>query len=101
RTKRGKGSDILHNGSRLRLVVADDDDRFATLITTLVEADGRFEVVARARNGAEAIELVAVHRPDCVLMDVDMPVVDGIQATRRLAALVPATRGPIVSGSAP
>jgi len=37
--------------SRLRLVVADDDDRFATLITTLVEADGRFEVVARARNG--------------------------------------------------
>ena len=85
--------------SRLRLVVADDDDRFATLITTLVEADGRFEVVARARNGAEAIGLVAMHRPDCVLMDIDMPVIDGIEATRRLAQLVPATRVVIVSGS--
>jgi DNA-binding NarL/FixJ family response regulator len=72
---------------RLRVVVAEDDDTLAELIVSLLADDRRFEVVARARTGDEAVELAGDHRPDIVLMDLSMPGCDGVEATRLIRAL--------------
>lgn len=74
----------------LRIVVAEDDDQLAELITSLLSEDSRFEVVGRGRTGDEAVELASEHRPDIVLMDLSMPGCDGVEATRRLQDQAPA-----------
>ena len=68
----------------LRILICEDDDRLATLMTETLDADGRFEVVARATSGDEAIRLAEEHAPDVVLMDIGMPGLDGIDATRAI-----------------
>jgi DNA-binding NarL/FixJ family response regulator len=68
----------------LRILVCEDDERLAALVTETLEADGRFLVVARASSGQEAVELTAEHDPDVVLMDIGMPGLDGIDATRAI-----------------
>ena len=75
---------VLEPPSRIEVVVAEDDLLFAAALVDLLEADERVEVVGRARNGAEAVELAERLHPDVVVMDIEMPVVDGIEATRRL-----------------
>jgi CheY-like chemotaxis protein len=67
-----------------RVLIADDEDSFVALLSTVLERDGRFQVLGRARNGKEAIELVFALAPDAVLMDIDMPVMDGVEATMRI-----------------
>jgi len=62
-----------------RAVVADDSHFMRSVISDLLE-DGGIEVVARARNGKEAVEAVTEHDPDVVTMDVEMPEMDGIEA---------------------
>ena len=68
----------------IRIVLIDDDDAIATLLEVSFELDPRFVLVARGSDGAEALELVRLHRPDAVLMDLQMPKVGGIEATRLL-----------------
>jgi len=68
----------------LRIVICEDDERLAALVEELLERDGRFSVVGRARDGDEAVELVEEHSPDMVLMDIAMPGRDGIEATRAI-----------------
>jgi DNA-binding NarL/FixJ family response regulator len=84
----------------LRVVVAEDDDRLAELITSLLAADDRFDVVARARTGDEAVELASEHHPDIVVMDLQMPGCDGVEATRLIHALKPDQLVVIYTGSA-
>ena len=72
----------------LRVVVAEDDDQLAELITSLLHEDARFEVVGRARTGDEAVELAGAHRPDLVVMDLSMPGCDGVEATRLIRAMM-------------
>jgi DNA-binding NarL/FixJ family response regulator len=81
------------------VVVAEDDDRLAELIRTILDEDGRFVVVARASNGDEAVDLVGAHHPDLVLMDIAMPTCNGIEATRIIHALDASQRIVIYTGS--
>jgi DNA-binding NarL/FixJ family response regulator len=72
----------------LRVLVADDQELVRAGFRLILEAAG-FDVVGEAPDGAVAVELAARHHPDVVLMDIRMPVLDGIAATRRLTAAGP------------
>ena len=69
----------------VRVVVADDQALVRTGFRMILTADG-IDVVAEAATGAEAIDAVRRTRPDVVLMDIRMPVLDGLEATRRILA---------------
>ena len=84
---------------RLRILICEDDERLATLVTETLAADGRFDVVAWATNGDEAIRLAEEHTPDVVLMDIGMPGLDGIDATRAIRARDAAQHVVIYTGS--
>ncbi|MFE3450133.1 response regulator [Nonomuraea sp. NPDC059194] len=71
----------------LKVVIADDEDLIRTGLRIIVEAEQDLTVVGEAADGAEVLPVVRRERPDVVLMDVRMPRVDGIQATRQLVAL--------------
>jgi DNA-binding NarL/FixJ family response regulator len=68
----------------IRILLADDQPLVRAGLRRIIEADPLLNVVAEAADGAEAIARVAASRPDVVLMDVRMPLMDGIEATRRL-----------------
>jgi DNA-binding NarL/FixJ family response regulator len=68
------------------VLLADDQALVRAGFRVLVDSDPDLRVVAEATNGAEAVDLARVHHPDVVLMDIRMPVVDGLEATRRISA---------------
>lgn len=82
----------------MRVLIADDHALFRDGLRSLLEARG-IEVVAEARNGREAVELARLHRPDLVLMDLTMPEIDGLTATRHLATELPAVKVVVVTAS--
>ncbi|MER6262849.1 response regulator transcription factor [Streptomyces sp900105245] len=69
----------------LRVVVADDQTLVRTGFRMIIDAQDDLEVVGEASDGQEAVRLTRERQPDVVLMDVRMPVLDGIEATRRIA----------------
>jgi len=70
----------------VRVLIADDEPLFAEALEVLLSADERIEVVGRAADGSEAVELARTLEPDLVLMDLSMPGVDGFEATEELTA---------------
>jgi DNA-binding NarL/FixJ family response regulator len=82
-----------------RLLLTDDDPLFMAFLRLFVESDERFVVVGTATNGQEAVELAAAVRPDVVLMDIDMPVMDGVDASRRIHEAQPQLPIVLVSAS--
>jgi CheY-like chemotaxis protein len=72
----------------VRVLVVDDTDHVRSMLCDMLRLDG-FDVVAAVGHGAEAAPAVAEHRPDVVIMDLRMPGVDGLEATRRVKAVRP------------
>ncbi|QSR30647.1 DNA-binding response regulator [Nocardioides sp. S5] len=70
----------------IRVVLADDHAVVRRGLAGLIESTDDLEVVGVARDGAEAVELVREHRPDVAVMDLQMPVLDGVEATRSIVA---------------
>ena len=70
--------------STIRVLIADDHRLFAEALEAILAAEPDIEVVGRARNGEEAVEQSLVLEPDVILMDIAMPVVDGVEATMRI-----------------
>lgn len=69
-----------------RLVIADDNEGIRVLLRVLVEVDGRIKVVGEAADGRQALELVRAERPDLLLLDLSMPVLDGLQVLDEIRA---------------
>jgi DNA-binding NarL/FixJ family response regulator len=76
----------------IRILLADDHDVVRRGLTALLDGTDGFAVVGAAADGEEAVTLAGEHQPDVVLMDLSMPGVDGIEATRRLLAAQPDSR---------
>lgn len=75
----------------LKVLLADDQDMVRSGFALILSMEDDIEVVGQARNGAEALDLAVASRPDVVLMDVQMPVMDGITATAALTEKLPGT----------
>jgi DNA-binding NarL/FixJ family response regulator len=82
-----------------RILVVDDDPLYTEAAATILAQDGRVEVVGYANDGHEAVERALVLQPDVVLMDIQMPLLDGIEATRCLRRVLPSARIVLVSSS--
>jgi DNA-binding NarL/FixJ family response regulator len=68
----------------IRVLIADDHRLFAEALEAILAVDARFEVVGQAGDGEEAVALADKLQPDVVLMDISMPLMDGIQAARAI-----------------
>ena len=76
----------------IRILLVDDQPLFRTAIATLIDEQPDFVVVGEAENGLEAVEQARALQPDLVVMDVEMPVMDGVEAVALIREQVPASR---------
>ena len=83
----------------VRVLIADDHRLFAQALEAILAAEERIELVAHARDGREAVELWQEHKPDVTLMDIAMPVLDGLGATRAIRKLDDSARVLMLTGS--
>ncbi|MDQ3891011.1 MAG: response regulator transcription factor [Actinomycetota bacterium] len=84
---------------RVSVLIADDHARFAETLEALLSTESEIDVIGRAANGEEAERLALALKPDVVLMDISMPIVDGFEATRRIRGQLPETCILFLTGS--
>jgi DNA-binding NarL/FixJ family response regulator len=80
------------NSPSVRVLIADDQTLFRVGLARLLEEDARVEIVGQAGDGVEAVKLAGSLKPDVVLMDLKMPNLDGIEATRQIVAAHPGVK---------
>lgn len=78
--------------SRQRVLIVDDSPQVRRELRTLLTLVGDIEIVGEAADGLEAIRAAQMLQPEVILMDLEMPVMDGYQAARKIKALYPACR---------
>ena len=83
---------------RLRTLLVDDVEDMRALLRVLMEQDGRFDIVGEASDGEQAIDLVRVEHPELVVLDLAMPVMDGLTALPGIRQIAPDIRVVVLSG---
>lgn len=76
----------------IKILIVDDQSLFREALKTLLNASADFEIVGDASNGEEALRMVLQHSPDIVLMDLRMPIMDGVEATKRILQMGKSTK---------
>ena len=82
---------------KTRIAIIDDHQLFREGIKRILEFEGDFEVVAEGSDGSEALSIVETYRPDLVLMDINMPDINGVEATKQLIEAYPDTKVVVLS----
>jgi len=85
---------------RIRVVLADDTAEYRLLLRIILEQDGRFVIVGEAADGEQAVRLSDAERPDALVLDLAMPVLDGLEAIPEIQARSPQTAIVVLSGFA-
>ena len=80
---------MTETASSIRILIADDEPPARSRLRDLLEEIPDTQIVAEAKNGKEAIELAALHKPEVILLDIRMPVMDGLEAAAHMQKLVP------------
>lgn len=83
----------------VRVLIADDEPLFVDSVAALLSNDERVKVIGTASNGQDAVDLATALEPDVTLMDISMPVLDGIEAARRIRLALPKACILILTGS--
>ncbi len=86
------------SGQRVRVLIVDDHEMVREGLKVLLTRDATLDVVGEAETGLEALELVPLAKPDVVLMDLTMPVMDGAEATARIRSEYPKVQVVVLSG---
>ncbi len=98
-----RGDPVLPRMSRvsplrkITVLVVDDNAAVRQGLCALLETEGHFEIVGQARNGREAVQMAQTLRPAVILMDIAMPVLNGLEATRQILAANPAAKVLVLS----
>ncbi len=76
----------------IKILITDDDGLIRRELRRFLSSEHDFEVIGEAQDGQEAIDVAKRFRPDVIVMDVSMPVLNGIEATRRISAEIPTVK---------
>jgi DNA-binding NarL/FixJ family response regulator len=90
---------VKSRSDRTRVLIADDHRMFAEALEAILATDDRLDVAGHAGDGAEAVRLALKSRPDVILMDIAMPVMDGLQATKQIRKQWPTACVLMLTGS--
>jgi len=83
---------LSYRSPQLRVLIADDHELIRFSLKLALTRQPHIEIVGLASNGQEAIDMVKQHRPDVVILDLQMPIVDGLSASNQIKSLYPQTR---------